>query len=71
MEGVSIKLIIIIAIFLLLLGLVCSNSTATEVTLEPSSQIVTAGENFTVDFFITPDSAIAGLQFDLCIMGYC
>ncbi|WP_135609692.1 PKD domain-containing protein [Methanococcoides sp. AM1] len=41
------------------------NSTASDITLEPSSQIVTTGENFTVDVFITPDTAIAGLQFDL------
>ncbi|WP_445475397.1 PKD domain-containing protein [Methanococcoides methylutens] len=64
-RGVPIKLITIIAIFLVLFGLGCSNSTATEVTLEPSTQIVTAGESFTVDVFVTPDTEIAGLQFDL------
>lgn len=61
----SIKFITIITIFLLLLGLVCSNSTATELILEPSTQFVTTGESFTVDVFVTPDTAIAGLQFDL------
>jgi hypothetical protein len=63
--GLSIKLITILTIFLLLLVFGCFNSTATVVTLEPSTQIVTTGESFTVDVFVTPDTAIAGLQFDL------
>ena len=48
-----------------MLGFGCFNSTAADVTLEPSTQIATIGENFTVDVFITPDTAIVGLQFDL------
>jgi hypothetical protein len=43
----------------------CFNSTATEVTLEPSTQMVTTGESFTIDVFVSPDTTIAGLQFDL------
>ncbi|WP_292471268.1 cohesin domain-containing protein [Methanolobus sp.] len=60
-----IKNITKVTIFLLLLVFGCFNSTAANVTLKPSTQIVTPSEDFTVDVFITPDSAIAGLQFNL------
>ncbi|NPE31004.1 hypothetical protein HNV12_24225 [Methanococcoides sp. SA1] len=63
--GLSIKNVTIITIFLLLLVFGCFNSTATEITLEPSTQIATTGESFTVDVFVSPGTAIAGLQFDL------
>ncbi|MCM1988025.1 hypothetical protein KDK67_13770 [Methanococcoides seepicolus] len=59
------KVITIITIFLLLLVFSCFNSAAADVTLESSTQIATYGENFTIDVFVTPDAAIAGLQFDL------
>lgn len=43
----------------------CFNSNAADVTLESSTQIATTGENFTIDVFVAPDTAIAGLQFDI------
>jgi len=52
-------------IFLLLLAFGCFNSAAAGVTLEPSTQMPTTGESFTVDVFVTPGTPIRGLQFDL------
>jgi Cohesin domain. len=61
----NIKYTTTISIFLFILVFGCFNSTATYVTLEPSTQIVTSGDDFTVDVLINPDKGIAGLQFDI------
>jgi hypothetical protein len=37
----------------------------TAVTVEPASQNVSIGETFTVDIYVDPDTAIAGVQFSL------
>nr|WP_321497485.1 cohesin domain-containing protein [uncultured Methanolobus sp.] len=66
MRGVyNIKHTTIIGIFLFILVFGCFNSSATYVTLKPSTQIVTTGDNFTVDVIIIPDTRVAGLQFDI------
>ncbi|AKB17618.1 EF hand domain/PKD domain protein [Methanosarcina sp. WWM596] len=40
-------------------------SAATQVTLQPSSEVVESGSSVTVDIFVDPDTEIAGMQFDL------
>ena len=42
-----------------------NSCTAAGISLIPSSQVVSAGDTFTVDVFVEPDVAIAGMQFDL------
>ena len=42
-----------------------SSCAATGVSLVLSSQVVSTGDTFTVDVFVEPDVAIAGMQFDL------
>ncbi|MGM0770367.1 MAG: cohesin domain-containing protein [Halobacteriota archaeon] len=55
-----------VATLLVLLAAMSSASAASsDVILNPSSQIVTPGETFTVDIFVSPDVDIAGMQFDL------
>jgi hypothetical protein len=58
----TIKFVFAIAIVSLLS---ISSCTATGVSLELSSQVVSQGDTFTVDVFVEPDVAIAGMQFDL------
>ena len=57
----TIKLVLAFAIILLLN---ISSCAATGISLIPSSQVVSAGDTFTVDVFVEPDVAIAGMQFD-------
>ena len=40
-------------------------ASASSVTLNVSPQVISAGESFTVDVFVEPDVAIAGMQFNL------
>ena len=42
-----------------------SSCAATGVSLDLSSQVISAGDAITVDVFVEPDVAIAGMQFDL------
>ena len=42
-----------------------SSCNAADISLIPSSQVVSSGDIFTVDVFVEPDVAIAGMQFDL------
>jgi len=46
-------------------GIIVSADPATAVTVEPASKVVGIGEIFTVDIFVNPDTAIAGVQFSL------
>ena len=55
----------IIAIITLLAVLSNVSAAATDVILQPSSQILEPGETFTIDVFVSPDVDIAGMQFDL------
>ncbi|NPE31125.1 hypothetical protein HNV12_24850 [Methanococcoides sp. SA1] len=63
----------IVAIITLLAVLSNVSAAATDVILQPSSQIlepgdaftVSPGETFTIDVFVSPDVDIAGMQFDL------
>ena len=40
-------------------------AAASSVTLSLSPQVISAGDTFTVDIFVEPDVAIAGMQFNL------
>ncbi len=54
------------AVFLtVLLNLYCIGAIASEVTLRPSTEVITPGDIFTVDIFVTPDTSITGMQLDL------
>lgn len=57
----TIKLVFAFAIVSLLS---ISSCVATGISLIPSSQVVSAGDIFTVDVLVEPDVAIAGIQFD-------
>ncbi|MEL4304288.1 cohesin domain-containing protein [Methanococcoides sp. LMO-2] len=59
------KFLIVAAMFALFAATANVSAAASDVTLEPSSQIVTPGETFTVNIFVSPDVDIAGMQFDL------
>ena len=50
---------------ILLTSLITYTAAASSVTLSLSPQVISAGETFTVDVFVDPDVAIAGMQFDL------
>ncbi|AKB85439.1 cohesin domain-containing protein [Methanococcoides methylutens] len=59
------KFLIVAAMFALFAATANVSAAASDVTLEPSSQIVTPGDTFTVNIFVSPDVDIAGMQFDL------
>ncbi|KKG11620.1 hypothetical protein EO98_04610 [Methanosarcina sp. 2.H.T.1A.6] len=40
-------------------------AAASQVTLQPSSRVISAGDMVTLDVFVVPDTEIAGMQFDL------
>jgi hypothetical protein len=62
MRKVIFSLITLIAILTVLIS---NASAASKVSLQPSSKSINAGENITVDVIVTPDTQIAGMQFDL------
>ena len=47
---------------ILLTSLITYTAAASSVTLSLSPQVISAGETFTVDVFVDPDVAIAGIQ---------
>ena len=51
--------------FILLISLGTWPAAASSVTLSLSPQVISAGDTFTVDIFVEPDVAIAGMQFNL------
>ncbi len=52
-------------ILALFISLGTFTASASSVTLNVSPQVISAGESFTVDVFVEPDVAIAGMQFNL------
>jgi hypothetical protein len=58
-------------VILLLIGALFSSTImvsadpATAVVVQPASKVVGIGETFTVDVYVTPDTQIAGVQFNL------
>jgi hypothetical protein len=62
---------LLVPIVLLLIGalffstVIVSAVVATDVTVQPASQKVGIGDTFTVDVFVNPVTAIAGVQFNL------
>lgn len=62
MRKVIVSLITLIAIIAFLSS---TATAASEVTLQPSSKSVYAGENITLNVIVTPDTQISGMQFDL------
>ena len=55
----------LVFIFILLVSPGTCTAAASSVTLSLSYQIVSPGDTFTVDVFVEPGVAIAGMQFDL------
>ncbi|MDW7775653.1 MAG: cohesin domain-containing protein [Methanosarcinales archaeon] len=55
----------LIFIVILLAGFSSSTAAASKVTISSSPQILSSGDIFTVDVFVEPDVAIAGMQFSL------
>ncbi len=55
----------VFAVFLLSMPFVSPAPAATTMVLTPSTQTVDPGDTFTVDIVVTPDRAIAGVQFDI------
>jgi hypothetical protein len=62
MRKIIISLVALIAILAFLSS---TAAAASKVTLQPSSKSVYPGENITVNVIVTPDTPIAGMQFDL------
>lgn len=59
------KYIWLVFIFMLLVSPGTCTAAASSMTLSLSSQVISPGDTFTVDVFVEPDVAIAGMQFDL------
>ncbi|MBN1624693.1 MAG: hypothetical protein JW903_10010 [Clostridia bacterium] len=59
------KIFRLVLLLALLVGFCGCEASASSVMLKPSSGVVSAGETFTVDVFVEPEVAIAGVQFDL------
>ncbi len=55
----------VFAVSLLSMFFVSSAPAATTMVLTPSTQTVDPGDTFTVDIVVTPDTPIAGVQFDI------
>ncbi len=61
MRKVIVSLTALIAIFVFL----SSTAAAPNVTLQPSSTSVYAGQNITVDVIVNPDTQITGMEFEI------
>lgn len=59
------RIVGLIFIVIILGGFSSSTAAASKVTLSLSPQILSTGDTFTVDVFVEPDVAIAGMQFNL------
>jgi len=59
------KIVRLVLAFAIVSLLSISSCVATGVSLDLSSQVVLAGDTFTIDVFVEPDVAIAGMQFNL------
>ena len=59
------NIIIRVFVFAIVSLLSISSCTAVGISLIPSSQVISVGDTFTIDVFVEPDVAIAGMQFDL------
>lgn len=62
---ISGNIILRILVFSILLSISSYTAVASSVSVDPSPQVVSAGDTFTVDVFVEPDVAIAGMQFNL------
>ena len=52
-------------IIVILLLCIAQASAATEISISPASRSIATGESFLVNISVIPDTAIAGMQFDL------